>query len=328
MSDFAALDRAALSVEGPSAGSREARGSLALKALAALNVIGVLIAFFPGTTPVATLLVVLFNLGAAALAVVYLVVAFNLDRNRPWAAAALRPLLVLIVVAGAYSLYTGFTGGKFRMPFDVVLAGWALFGRSDVKPAPNQTPRSVALVAGAVPLLALMLFALPLGGWGGQLDVHEPDLDAALAVQCGTGSGVTSASGVPAEIGLHYNWSWRSTGVLPSGTDIVVIGWTGADADGHPLYTIGDIPGDGTGIFPGLAGYPSTDMANDIAHETNGSFRWAIVVDQQQLQPAEIDLKLRRARESPPGPQPLVITATYIHAGLWRHGAPSVTCSW
>jgi hypothetical protein len=323
MTDFSALDRAALSVEGPSSGSREARGSIALKVLAALNIVGVLIAFFPGSTPVATLLVFLFNLGAASLAVVYLVVAFNLDRNKPWAAATLPLLLVLIAVAGAYGLYTGLTGGRFRIPFDIVLAVWALLARSDVKPAPRQSAGSVGLVVATVPMLALMLFAVPLGGWGGQLDVHEPDLQGALAVDCGA-----SGSGVPAEVDLHYDWSWRSSALLPSGTDIVVIGWTGADADGHPLYTIGDIPPDGTGVFPGLAGYPSTDMANVIARETTGSFRWAIFVDQQQLQPARIELTLRRARDSPPGPQPLVITATYIHDGLWRHDAAKVTCSW
>lgn len=328
MTDFAALDRAALSVEGPAAGSREARGSLALKALAVLNTAGVVLAFFAPTTPVATLLILLFNLGAALLVVLYLVVAIGLDRNRPWAIAALRPILVLVVVVGCLTLVAGLAGGRIRIPFDVALAGWALLGPTDVTPFPRLTLRSVGLAVAAVPLLSLMLCAQPLGGWGGTLDVHQADLQAALQVDCGTSASAAAGSTVPATITLRYDWSWKSAGLLPSGTDIVVIGWTGADADGHPLYVVSDIPDAGQGVYAGLTGYPSTDMANVIARETTGSFRWSMPLDEQRLAPGRIDLTLRRARDAPPGPNPLVVTATYIHEGLWRADAQKVRCSW
>jgi hypothetical protein len=323
MSDFAALDRAALNVEGPSAGTREARGSLALKALAVLNTAGVVLALFAPLTPVATLLTLLFNLGAGLLVVVYVVVAIGLDRNRPWAAAALPPLLILVAVAGSLALIAGFAGGRIRIPFDVALAVWALLGPSDAKPFPRQSPRSVGLVAATVPLFSLMLFADPLGGWGGAFDVHQADLQAAVQVECGA-----AGAGPPATIALHYDWSWRSSTLFPSGTDIVVIGWTGTDADGHPLYVIKDIPDDGTGVHAGLAGYPSTKMADVIARETGGSFRWALPLDEQHLAPGRIELTLRRARQAPVGPNPLVVTATYIHEGLWRADSPKVTCTW
>ncbi|HEY4228447.1 MAG TPA: hypothetical protein VGM49_08910 [Candidatus Limnocylindrales bacterium] len=323
MTDFAALDRAALAAEGPSSGSMEARASLALKILATLNLAGVLIAFFPGTTPVAALLVVLFNVGAAGLAVLYVFEAIGLDRNRDWAIAALRPLLILIIVAGVYGFVASVVSGKVRLPFDVVLATWALLGRRDAKGATRQSSRSFAVVGESVPLLAMLVFALPLGGWGGALDVHEADLQPALAVDCGS-----AGAGLPATISLRYDWSWSSSALLPSGTDIVVVGWNGTDADGHPLYTIGDIPDDATGIFPGLAGYPSTVMADAIAHETAASFRWAIQLDQQRLRPSRIDLDLRRARVAPTGAQPLVITASYIHSGIWRHDVIPITCTW
>jgi hypothetical protein len=323
MSDFAALDRAALSVEGPSAGSREARGSLALKALAVLNAAGVVLAVFAPLVPVATLLALLFNLGAALLVVVYVVVAIGLDRNRPRAAVAHRPILVLVAVAGSCTLIAGFAEGRIRIPFDVALAVWALLGPTDVKPFPKRSPRSVWLVAATVPLFSLMLFADPLGGWGGAFDVHQPDLQAAVQVDCGA-----AGSGLPATIALRYDWSWQSATLFPSGTDIVVIGWTGADADGHPLYVVNDIPDDGTGIHAGLAGYPSTKMADAIARETGGSFRWALPLDEQHLAPGRIELTLRRARAAPVGPNPLVVTATYIHEGLWRADAPKVTCTW
>lgn len=323
MSDFSALDRAALSVEGPSSGSREGRGSLALKALAVVNTAGVVLALFAPLTPVATLLTLLFNAGAAGLAAVYVIVAIGLDRNRPWAIAALRPLLVLVAVAGAFTLIQGIAAGRIRIPFDVVLAIWALLASSEVKPVPKLLSRSLAYIAASVPMFALMLFAEPLGGWGGAFDVHQPDLQDGLQVDCGT-----PGSGPPETITIRYAWSWASSTVLPSGTDIAVFGWTGTDADGHPLYVVKDIPDDGTGVHAGLAGYPSTVMADVIARETGGSFRWAMPLDEQQLKPGKIELTLRLAHAAPVGPQPLVVSATYIHEGLWRADAQKVTCSW
>jgi hypothetical protein len=330
MSDFAALDRAALTPEGPAAGSREARGSLALKALAVLNTAGVILAFFPPITPVASLLVLLFNTGAAFLAVVYAVVAVGLDRNRPWAIAVLRPILVLVAVVGVATLVVGFASGKIRIPFDVVIAGWALLAPSDVKPFPRLTWRSVGLAAATVPLFSLMLFAQPLGGWGGTLDVHQEDLQAALKVDCGAGTGGSGldAFGLPPTISVSYDWSWNKAGLLPSGTDIVVIGWTGADADGHPLYGYSNSPDAGPGILAGLAGYPSTAMADRIGRETTSSFRWALPLDQQHLAPGQIDLTLRRTKAGSQGPKSLLVTATYIHEALWRGDAEHVTCTW
>jgi hypothetical protein len=172
-------------------------------------------------------------------------------------------------------------------------------------------------------MFLLMLFAEPLGGWGGALDVHQPDLQAALQVDCGT-----PGSGPPGTITIRYSWSWTSATVLPSGTDIAVLGWTGIDGDGHPLYVVKDFPDEANGIHPGLAGFSNTDMADSIASETGGSFRWAIPLGVQQLRPGQVEMTLRLAHDAPPGPQPLVVSATYVHEGLWRADAPHITCSW
>lgn len=326
MTEFAALDRTALGVEGPREGSREARGSLALKALAVLNLAGVVLALFAPKTPVATLLVLLFNVGAGFLALAYLAVAIGLDRNRSWAIAALRPVLILVAAVGCCTLVAGFAGGRIRIPFDVALAVWALLAPTDVKPPPKLSARSAGLVAATLPLFSLMLFAQPLGDWGGSLDVRQPDLQAALQVDCGASG--SAGSRLPATIALRYDWSWKSTTMLPSGTDIVVIGWTGADADGRPLYVVKNIPDTGAGVYSGLSGYPSTDLADAVGRESGGSFRWALPLDEQHLAPGRIDLTLRLARDAPPGPNPLVVSATYIHLGVWRADAPKVTCSW
>ena len=322
MTDFAA-HRLALAEEGPSPGSREWRGSLALKGLALLNGAGVILALFSPLTPVPTLLTLLFNLGAALLTVVYIAVAFSLDHNRPWAVSALRPILILVALAGVGTVIADAAEGHIRLPFDVVLAAWPLFRPSDVHPFPKVVPRSIGIVVATVPMFALMLFAHPLGDWGGALDVHQADLQASLTVDC-----PAPGSGPPANLTITYDWSWKSGTILPSGTDIIVTGWTGTDSGGHPLYVVDSIPDDGTGIHAGLAGYPSTDLANVIARETGGSFRWAMPLDEQQLAAGHIELTLRRAQAAPQGPQPLVVSMTYVHEGVWREDAPKVTCSW
>jgi hypothetical protein len=323
VTDFETIRHTAFEIEGPPEGSLEARASVALKILAVLGFSGVVLAMFPGKTPVATLLTVAFNIAAAVLATILLGVAVGLDRRRSWAAAAVRPLLVLLIVSGVATMAVAWSEGLTRIPFDVALAAWALLGPADVTPLPSQERRSVALAGAALVALAVMLSSKPLFSWGGVFDVHEPDLRVALAADC-----ATTGTSPPDRITLNYEWSWTSTTPLPSGTDIVVIGWTGSDALGRPLYGVDRIPVSGAGVYSGLPGYPSTAMADDVARESQGSFRWALPLDEQQFAPGRIELLLRLARAAPEGPAPLTITATYVHLGIWRHAAATVTCAW
>jgi hypothetical protein len=323
MTQSADIVRPAIDTEGPRSGSLEARASLAFKILAAFGIFGVVLATFPGTIPVSTLLTVMVNGAAAALAAVYVAEAIGLDRRRPWAVAAARPLLIVLAASGLYLTLVAWGEGRIRVPFDVGLAIWAWLGAPDATPIASQERRSVSCVGAGIALIALMSFGQQLFGWGGLLDVHEPDLRASIAADCGE-PGV----GPPETITFEYDWAWGSGSPLPSGTDIVVVGWTGADAEGNPLYVIDEIPESGLGIRPGFGGYPSTPMAGRVAKESTASFRWGIDLSRQGLTPGRTALRLMRAREIPPGPNPLTITATYIHLGLWRHDAPRVICSW
>ena len=323
MTQSADIVRPVIETGGPRSGSLEARASLAFKILAALGVFGVVLAMIPGTVPASTLLAVMVNGAAAALAAVYVAEAIGLDRRRPWAVAAARPLLVVLAVSGIYSALVAFGEGRIRVPFDVGLAIWAWLGAPDATPIARQERDSVSLVGAAIALIALMSFGQQLFGWGGLLDVHQPDLQASITADCGT-----PGAGPPETITFAYDWAWGSGSPLPSGTDIVVVGWTGADAEGHPLYVIAEIPESEPGISPGFGGHPSTLMAGQVAKESTASFRWGIDLSEQELKPGRIALQLMRAREIPPGPNPLTITATYIHLGLWRHDAPRVICSW
>jgi hypothetical protein len=312
-----------IEIEGPNSGSAEARASLALKLLAALNIGAVVLAMFPGLQEVAVLFTVAFHFAGALLAVVYLAVAFALDRRRPWAAAAVRPLLVVVAAAGIGQVLIAVSQGRARVPIDVVLSVWALLGTIDIAPIPRLAARSVAAVLSAAVLAGSMLVAPSIFGWGGLLDARQADIVGAVTADC-------QAAGpeLPATVTIEYDWSWRSSAPMPSGIDIAVLGWSGADSAGRPLYVVDEIPASSDGLYSGLPGYPSTAMADQVAKESPGSYRFAVALPERQYKPGHIELRLRLARTDAVNPEPLRVTATYIHLGLWRQDPPAVTCSW
>ena len=309
--------------EGPPSGSLEARASLALKGLAAIYLAGTVFALVPSASPAPNLLAVTFNFAAIALAGLYVVMARAIDKGSPWAVAAIRPTLLLIAIAGFAWIAVALSEGTQRVPYDIILAAWAWRGERDADPRPRSDRRTVLSIGGALALAATMLLADPLTGWGGLVDVHAPDLDAAIHVDCWA-----PGAGLPATVAIRLDWSWKSTTVLPSGADIAVIGWTGADAEGRPLFVLGDIPPPGAGIYVGREGYPSETMARQAAGESPGSFRWTIVLPEQRLQPGHIDLQLIRTSATAPEHGSETFAATYVHVGAWRRDVATVSCSW
>src|SRR5688572_25946769 len=107
------------------------RASLTLKILAVIYGLGVIFAGLPGAVPTSLLETVAFNLFAAGLAGVFVVVALALDRRQPWAMSMIRPLLALLVVWGAYMFVSLLLAGKFRIPTTMLVAGFALFMPAD-----------------------------------------------------------------------------------------------------------------------------------------------------------------------------------------------------
>jgi hypothetical protein len=319
-SEFATLIRREAEMAGPEAGSLEARASLAFKLLAGINLAGVVLAMFSPLLPVSTLMTVAFSAASGGLAVLYVVEARALDRRRPWAVAAARPLLLLLGASGLSAVVIALDGGTVRVPFDGLLAVWAWLGAPDRTLVAGRVRRAAALVGGAGALLAAMVLAEPIFGWGGLFDVHQPDLRASAHVECG-------AAGMPRTITVSYDWSWTSTSFLPNQYDIIVIGWTGADPLGRPLYVLGEIPDSAAGIYSGLPGYPSTPMASRVGEESEGSFRWAIDLGKRGYEPGRISLQLMRPRADPPGPNSVSFAATYVHLGVWRE-TTNLTCSW
>lgn len=319
--DFARVDRHDPDLLKPPGGSLEARASLALKFVAFLAIGGVVLAQFPGAVPVATLFATAFSAAGLVLSVIYAAVAFGIDRQRPWAVATIRPILAILVVAGAGFTIEGATRGVTRLPFEAAVAVWAWFGPRAWRLTPRFGPVPAVLVLASGLLVGSMLLGRQLFAWGGLLDAQERDITASLSVDCGSG-------GLQTKITLTYEWTWRTPSPMPSGTDVVVIGWNGNDAGGRPLYLLDRVVESGSGVFPGRADYPSTEMADQVGSETRGSFRWGIRLAEQRYAPGRIVAELRLTREAPSSPEPLTVSATYIHVGLWRHDATTVTCTW
>jgi hypothetical protein len=317
------LDRTDPDLLRPPSGSFEARASLAFKFLAFLDFGGVVLALFPPTNPVSILQSSAFSLMSLALGLLYLAESRGLDRRKGWAIAALRPLLLLAGAAGVGTVVVAASEGHVRIPFEAVAVIWAWLGPRAITPVPSLGTRSGPLTLAGGALLALLLSAQPLFGWGGAFDVHAQDLAPVLTVECGA-----PGAGPPPSIRVTYDWSWLSVSPLPNGVDIVVLGWFGADASGRPLYVLDKLIASGTGVYPGLGGYPSLALADQVGAETRGTFRWGIKLTEQRYRPGQIVTEFRRAVDSPAEPEPLEIRASYVHLGIWRQDAAKATCSW
>jgi len=323
MTAWAGPDGSGAEVVGPRPGSLESRASLALKILAGVNAAEIILATIPAAIPTSALQAFAFNVASGALAVLYVVVAWALDRRRHWAVSAIRPLLLVLLVWGAYTFVTAVAAGAFRIPWAALAASWALFGPADRRPLPRLSGRGGAVLAASAALIAMVLAGQPVFGWGGFFDVHERDLSASLVIDCGT-----PGAAIPERIAIAYQWSWSGSTLLANEDDVVVIGWNGDDAEGHPLYVLDDTPEAGDGIDLGSSSGVSATMTREAAGHWRGSLDWVIDLSVRGMRPGRVELVLRRAVEQPPEPEPLTVGASYIHVGVWRHDASAVTCSW
>ncbi len=309
----------------PDSSTLEGRASLGLKVLAALNGFAVVLGLISSSVPTAQLWRFSFSIASGLMIVLFVIEARGLDRWRPWAVALVRPLLILLAIAGAYQFVVTILDGRFRIPFDVAIAVWALSRGFQSAPKPGLSGQSLGALGGAVLLTGVMVFAQPLFDWGGALDVREPDLHTTMAVDCGTAD---ASNTVPPVITITYDWSWTNASPLPDGSDEIVIGWDGDDSLGRPLYLIGPTPDTERGLSAGLFGYPSEAMAKVIRAESRSAWQWAVVLGERGYAPGHLVFTLQRTRDAPPDPQPEVIKASYTHLGLWRQDVPAVTCAW
>ena len=313
--------------EGPESGSFEWRASRVFKVMGVVGFAGIVLSLLPDSFPNSTLLTVAFNWAAGLVSVIYLLEARGIDRGELWAIKAARPLLVLVAAWSAYATLSGLlAGGVLRPPFELALVAWAFLGDPGfpgrTAPAPGSLTRGIVLTVAAVPLLGTMAFGYLVFGWGGLLDVDQDDLVGSLQVDCGE-----AAAGPPAEIAVRYSWSWADTAPLPNEVDTVVVGWSGEDAEGRPLYILGDSTEEDPTIRSGQRGSLGEALVSEARAGSRAGFQFAVDLNQRGYRPGDIRLVLTRAREQA-GPASITVRASYVHLGLWRTEAAPVTCSW
>lgn len=317
-------------VKEAESGFFEHRAMLAFRAIAAIYLFGIVLAFFHQPGALSLLLVIGYNAAAFLLVVTYLVLARSLRVLQPWAVAVARPVLVLIVLQDAASFLGGVVDGHIRgLPIAAAIAGWALLGPAGVRPVPRPRVRSVLAFLVALPLLATLAFARPLFDWGGALDVRPGDLAAQITASCGPTGGDpgTPQTGPIARVHVTYDWAWTRSSPIASGLDLVVIGWTGDDALGRPVYFLGPTLPTGPGIYDGRRRFPSLEMGNAVAAQSRASWQWGIELDEHGFTPGRIEVDLDRARSEVPGAEPLRIVVSYVHLGQW-HADTLLTCEW
>ena len=284
--------------------------------------LGIIFAGLPGSTPTSLLETVAFNIFAAGLAILFAAVALGLDRGQRWALAAVRPLLVLLLVWGAYTFVSLLLEGKVRIPTTLLAAGLALFMPTyDGWPSTKISVRSGGALVVVAALLGLQAATPPLFGWGGYFDVHETDLNGALVVDCGS-------DGPPERITVAYEWSWSRTTLLANDEDQVVIGWNGNGTDGRPLYVAIELPRQSDGFYLGVSSGASGPRASQAAAAWRGNFMIRLDLHKLEIRPGRFEAVLVRTAAQAAQEQTLTLGATYIHAGVWQKAAPTVTCTW
>ena len=311
-----------LPVEGPESGSLEARASLVFKTMAIVGWVGIILSLIPDSFPNSALLTFAFNLAAGLVSALYFIEARGLDRGRPWARAAARPMLVVVAAWGAYAAIAGFNQGIVRIPFELALVAWAFLGARSPIPTPRPVTRTFWIIVAAVPLIGAMAFSYLIFGWGGVLDVHQEDLVASLQVDCGD-----PTADPPAEVAVSFEWSWSRTTPLPNEVDTVFIGWSGEDAEGRPIYLLGTDTVTDPAIRDGERGKLAVALLEEARAASRSGFQWAVDLGKRGYQPGAINVALRLARETT-GPTALSVTASYIHLGIWRSEATTVSCAW
>jgi hypothetical protein len=298
------------------------RASLALKILAVIYVLGIIFAGLPGSVPTSLFETVAFNVFALGLAVIFLVVALALDRAQSWAVGIIRPLLVALVVWAAFTFVSLLLAGKVRIPTTLIVAGIALFLPADGWPQIRLSLRGGCVLVMVAALLGLQTATPALFGWGGQFDVHERDLHARLVVDCGTGDTP------PERLAIAYEWSWSSDTLLPNDEDQVVIGWNGDGTNGRPLYVAIELPEQSDGVYLGISSGASGPMAGQVKDTWRGVFLMRLDLHKLEVRPGRIEAVLKRTAAAPAQGQTVTFGATYVHSGVWRSDAPTVTCTW
>lgn len=250
---------------------------------------------------------------AAFEAVMPFVMLYGVAGRRPWALAALTPVLVILIVEGVVSSIVALGHSSIQVPIGTLLGIWVL----NAPPEHRRTGADPSRFSISALVVVVLFLAGPLGplagnavlGAGGLLN-RPADLETTLTLDCGPRTGAP-----PETISMTYHWSWLRTEPFATGTDQVSIRWLD-DADGGVIGWELDQPDlSGAGAYEANVDDPETTIVFGTELATG------------QAQPQDIRLVFRRVIPDQPESGGFEIRSRYLHgpdsvestfsSGLW-----------
>ena len=242
-----------------------------------------------------------------------------LDRGRPWAPVPVAAILWLLVVVGLVELVLSLASSKLTIPFDLLLAAWALSGDG----RPGAIPVAPHRRAGWA---CIGLFLVTQSGTPGSALLYKPGvapfvvgpdaLDARLLVTC------PSIGAATARITVDFAWSWSRRDMVASGTDGAAIGVTVADDPGGWLVT-------GWRATPGIWQGGGDAVRNAVSlGDVNSAADWGIDVAGSGQGDGFVGVDVVPRKDGAgPATGTMTIQAAYSRDGRWTLER-EITCSW
>lgn len=94
------------------------------------------------------------------------------------------------------------------------------------------------------------------------------------------------------------------------------------------MYVAIDLPDQSDGVYLGISSGASGRMAGQVAASWRGVFMMRLDLHKLEIRPGRIEAVLVRTAAQAASEPRLTLGASYIHAGVWRNDAPTVTCTW
>jgi hypothetical protein len=260
---------------------------------------------------------------AAFEAVAPFVMLYGVAGRRPWALAALTPVLWILIVEGIVSSIVALGHSNLQIPIGTLLGIWVL----RAPPEHRSTGAAPARFSIASLVIVVLFLAGPIGPVAGNAFLRAggflnrpADLETSLTIDCGPGAGSP-----PETISLTYHWSWRRTEPFATGSDRVSIRWLDEADSGVIGYELDQPDLSGSGAYEANVDDPQTTIVfgTDLA--------------KSQAQPQDIRLVFRRVIPDQPGSGGFEVRSRYLHgpdsvastfsSGLWDV-KDQQTCTW
>ncbi len=280
--------------------TREYRAALTFLTTAAFAAVAALAALIGWLVPPAAQFLAV--LGSTATAVALLVGSIGLATGRPWATAAMTPILWILIVAHAISFLRALDRGALEIPITGLLALWSLAAAPRrTSAAPRHTATSAVLV-GAIAVTAAWPAVTDLAlRPGGPLIVPAEALVPNLRVD-GACQAVGGPGAPPESAEIVFGWSWTRE-PLPAGFDAIVIEWFTQRGDGLSGYGLAGTSAGSRGIWEAnrwTGDNPGVILGVDLGIERD--------------EPAAVRVSLSRPHAAPTQHGSIEVYARYLHA--------------